>query len=92
MKLDGSIAAVVTGGASGLGEGTARAIAATGAKVALFDLNAEKGEAIAKEIGGVFCSGRRHRRRLGRGRLRKGPRRPRPGASDRQLRRHRHRP
>lgn len=56
MKLDGSIAAVVTGGASGLGEGTARAIAATGAKVALFDLNAEKGEAIAKEIGGVFCS------------------------------------
>jgi NAD(P)-dependent dehydrogenase (short-subunit alcohol dehydrogenase family) len=56
MKLDGSIAAVVTGGASGLGEGTARAIAATGAKVALFDLNAEKGEAIAAEIGGIFCS------------------------------------
>ena len=55
MKLDSSIAAVVTGGASGLGEGTARAIAATGAKVALFDLNEEKGEAIAKEIGGVFC-------------------------------------
>jgi len=55
MKLDGSIAAVVTGGASGLGEGTARAIAATGAKVALFDMNAEKGEAVAKEIGGVFC-------------------------------------
>ena len=39
MKLDGSIAAVVTGGASGLGEGTARAIAATGAKVALFDFH-----------------------------------------------------
>ena len=55
MKLDGSIAAVVTGGASGLGEGTARAIAATGAKVALFDMNAEKGEAVAKEIGGIFC-------------------------------------
>jgi len=55
MKLDGSIAAVVTGGASGLGEGTARAIAATGAKVALFDLNEERGEAIAAEIGGVFC-------------------------------------
>jgi NAD(P)-dependent dehydrogenase (short-subunit alcohol dehydrogenase family) len=55
MKLDSSIAAVVTGGASGLGEGTARAIAATGAKVALFDLNAERGEAIAAEIGGVFC-------------------------------------
>lgn len=55
MKLDGSIAAVVTGGASGLGEGTARAIAATGAKVALFDMNADKGEAVAKEIGGIFC-------------------------------------
>ncbi|KQY77092.1 3-hydroxy-2-methylbutyryl-CoA dehydrogenase [Brevundimonas sp. Root1423] len=55
MKLDSSIAAVVTGGASGLGEGTARAIAATGARVALFDMNAEKGEAIAREIGGVFC-------------------------------------
>ena len=55
MKLDSSIAAVVTGGASGLGEGTARAIAATGAKVALFDLNEDKGEAIAREIGGIFC-------------------------------------
>ncbi len=55
MKLDGSISAVVTGGASGLGEGTARAIAATGAKVALFDLNEERGEAVAHEIGGVFC-------------------------------------
>jgi len=55
MKLDNSIAAVVTGGASGLGEGTARAIAATGARVALFDLNAERGEEIAREIGGVFC-------------------------------------
>lgn len=55
MKLDGSIAAVVTGGASGLGEGTARAIAATGAKVALFDMNEERGQIIADQIGGVFC-------------------------------------
>jgi NAD(P)-dependent dehydrogenase (short-subunit alcohol dehydrogenase family) len=55
MKLDSSIAAVVTGGASGLGEGTARAIAATGAKVALFDMNEERGEVIAEQIGGVFC-------------------------------------
>lgn len=55
MKLDGSIAAVVTGGASGLGEATARALAAQGVKVALFDLNAEAGEAVAKDIGGVFC-------------------------------------
>lgn len=56
MKLDSGISAVVTGGASGLGEGTARALAAQGVKVALFDMNAEKGEAIAKEIGGVFCA------------------------------------
>jgi NAD(P)-dependent dehydrogenase (short-subunit alcohol dehydrogenase family) len=55
MKLDSSISAVVTGGASGLGEATARALAAHGVKVALFDMNAEKGEAVAKEIGGVFC-------------------------------------
>lgn len=56
MKLDSSVAAVITGGASGLGEATARALAAKGVKVAIFDLNAEKGEAVAAEIGGVFCS------------------------------------
>ncbi|MDP1615971.1 SDR family NAD(P)-dependent oxidoreductase [Phenylobacterium sp.] len=55
MKLDSSIAAVVTGGASGLGEATVRALAAHGVKVAIFDMNAEKGEAVAKELGGVFC-------------------------------------
>jgi NAD(P)-dependent dehydrogenase (short-subunit alcohol dehydrogenase family) len=55
MKLDKSVAAVVTGGASGLGEATARALAAQGVRVALFDLNEERGEALAKEIGGVFC-------------------------------------
>ena len=55
MKLDSSISAVVTGGASGLGEATARALAAKGVKVALFDMNADRGEAVAKEIGGVFC-------------------------------------
>lgn len=55
MKLDNSVAAVITGGASGLGEATARALAAQGVKVALFDLNEEKGEAIARELGGVFC-------------------------------------
>ena len=48
-------AAVVTGGASGLGAATARALAAKGAKVAIFDLQAGKGEALAAEIGGVFC-------------------------------------
>ena len=55
MKLDSSVSAVVTGGASGLGAATARALAAKGVKVAIFDLQAEKGEALAKELGGVFC-------------------------------------
>jgi NAD(P)-dependent dehydrogenase (short-subunit alcohol dehydrogenase family) len=55
MKLDSSISAVVTGGASGLGASTARALAAFGVKVALLDMNADKGEALAKELGGVFC-------------------------------------
>jgi NAD(P)-dependent dehydrogenase (short-subunit alcohol dehydrogenase family) len=55
VKIDSSIPAVVTGGASGLGEASARALAAKGAKVAIFDLNAERGEAVAKEIGGTFC-------------------------------------
>lgn len=55
MQIDSSIAAIVTGGASGLGEASARALAAAGAKVALFDLNAERGEAVAAEIGGVFA-------------------------------------
>jgi NAD(P)-dependent dehydrogenase (short-subunit alcohol dehydrogenase family) len=55
MKVDSNTAAVVTGGASGLGAATAPALAAKGAKVAIFDLQAEKGEAVAREIGGVFC-------------------------------------
>ena len=59
MKLDTSIAAVVTGGASGLGEATVRALAAHGVKIAIFDLErqAEKAAALLKEIGGgVFCA------------------------------------
>jgi NAD(P)-dependent dehydrogenase (short-subunit alcohol dehydrogenase family) len=55
MKLRGA-AAVVTGGASGLGEATARALAAAGVKVALFDLNEERGSQVASETGGVFCA------------------------------------
>jgi NAD(P)-dependent dehydrogenase (short-subunit alcohol dehydrogenase family) len=55
MKLDSSVSAVVTGGASGLGAASARALAALGVKVAIFDLNLQKGSALADEIGGVFC-------------------------------------
>jgi len=55
MELNSSIAAVVTGGASGLGEATARALAAHGVKVALFDLQRTKGEKVAEDIGGIFC-------------------------------------
>src|SRR5690606_36890312 len=55
MKLDSSISAIITGGASGLGEATARTLAAQGVKVAIFDLQEEKGEKVAKELGGVFC-------------------------------------
>ncbi|MGH8187970.1 MAG: SDR family NAD(P)-dependent oxidoreductase, partial [Steroidobacteraceae bacterium] len=55
MKLDSSISAVVTGGASGLGAATVRALAAHGVKIAIFDMNAEKGEALASAVGGVFC-------------------------------------
>ncbi len=47
-------AAVVTGGASGLGAATARALAEKGLRVAIFDLNAEAGTALAQEIGGQF--------------------------------------
>lgn len=55
MRLDSNISAVVTGGASGLGAATARALAGHGVKIAIFDLNEEKGEAMAAELGGVFC-------------------------------------
>jgi NAD(P)-dependent dehydrogenase (short-subunit alcohol dehydrogenase family) len=55
MKLDESVAAIVTGGASGLGEATARMLASQGAKVAIFDMNADRGAAVAGEIGAVFC-------------------------------------
>jgi NAD(P)-dependent dehydrogenase (short-subunit alcohol dehydrogenase family) len=55
MKLNSSLAAVVTGAASGLGEATARMLAGHGVKVAVFDMQREKGEAVAAAIGGVFC-------------------------------------
>ena len=53
MNVKGQ-AAIVTGGASGLGGATASALAAAGAKVAIFDLQDELGEQKAKEIGGIF--------------------------------------
>lgn len=56
MKLDASLTAIVTGGASGLGAATARRLAARGVKVALFDVNPAAGEALAAGIGGLFCA------------------------------------
>ena len=53
MRLDG-IGALVAGGASGLGEATARALAARGARVTIADLNEERGEALAAELGATF--------------------------------------
>ena len=50
------LAAVVTGGASGLGEATARALAAAGAKVSVLDMNKDGAEKIAGEIGGTAFS------------------------------------
>jgi NAD(P)-dependent dehydrogenase (short-subunit alcohol dehydrogenase family) len=55
MQLDKTIPAVITGGASGLGAATARALAAKGVKVALLDLNADAGDKLAKELGGTFA-------------------------------------
>jgi NAD(P)-dependent dehydrogenase (short-subunit alcohol dehydrogenase family) len=56
MEINASLAAVVTGGASGLGRASAQALAAAGVRVAIFDIAEEAGEALAREIGGVFCN------------------------------------
>jgi len=55
MKIDSSLAAVVTGGASGLGLATVKALREAGAKVAIFDLNPETGAKAAAETGAIFC-------------------------------------
>lgn len=55
MIIDKTTAAVVTGGASGLGQATAQALAAAGARVAIFDVNEARGEEVAQAIGGLFC-------------------------------------
>src|SRR5262245_63533726 len=54
MSLE-STTALVTGGASGMGEASARKLAAAGAHVVVLDRDPAKGEAIAKEIGGTFA-------------------------------------
>lgn len=56
MHIDGKTA-LVTGGGSGLGAATARALAAKGAKVAVFDLNEKGAKAVAEEIGGIALIG-----------------------------------
>jgi NAD(P)-dependent dehydrogenase (short-subunit alcohol dehydrogenase family) len=53
MDINGKVF-IVTGAASGLGEGTARMLAANGAKVVVADLQAERGQVVAAEIGGVY--------------------------------------
>lgn len=55
MLIETGTAAIVTGGASGLGEASVRALANDGCKVAIFDINDERGEAVAAEIDGLFC-------------------------------------
>lgn len=55
MHLDASVAAVVTGGASGLGAATARALAASGVRVTLFDIDEPRGAALAAQIGARFA-------------------------------------
>jgi NAD(P)-dependent dehydrogenase (short-subunit alcohol dehydrogenase family) len=55
MELNG-IGALVTGGASGLGEATARELSARGARVAIVDLNEERGPQLAEELGGLFTA------------------------------------
>ena len=56
MQLNSDISAVITGGASGLGAATARRLASHGVKVAIFDMNEAVGQALASELGGVYCN------------------------------------
>jgi len=56
MQLSSSVAAIVTGGASGLGLATTRALRARGVQVAIFDVNQAVGEAAAAEEGALFCN------------------------------------
>jgi len=56
MKLGKDIAAIVTGGASGLGAATAKELAGIGCRVAIFDVNRDEGEALALNLGAIFCT------------------------------------
>jgi NAD(P)-dependent dehydrogenase (short-subunit alcohol dehydrogenase family) len=56
MKLSNDLSAIVSGGASGLGEATARALAAAGVGVAILDCHVDRGETVARETGGFFAS------------------------------------
>ena len=56
MRLDGSITAIVTGGASGLGAATVRALAGCGVRVGVFDLQQPTGRDLAAEVGGCFVT------------------------------------
>ena len=55
MQVGGNVA-IITGGASGLGAGTARELAEAGGQIAIWDIQEDKGREIAKEVGGVFCN------------------------------------
>lgn len=55
MKIDSSLSAIVTGGASGLGLASVRALREAGVKVAIFDLNIDAGQKYAAELGATFC-------------------------------------
>jgi NAD(P)-dependent dehydrogenase (short-subunit alcohol dehydrogenase family) len=54
MKIDATVSAIITGGASGLGEATARMLRSRNVKVGILDMQQERGEKVAKEIGAVF--------------------------------------
>ena len=54
MEINGKVA-IVTGGSSGIGAASVRLLAARGMKVLVADINEEKGNAIAKEVGGAFA-------------------------------------
>ena len=88
MDITGA-SAIVTGGASGIGAAVARALAARGAIVVVADLQAEKGEALADEIGGVFAARRRHATPSRSPPPSRPPREIAPAAGAGQLRRHR---